>query len=75
MWTRLLRGFAAVLLVSSFSLPFAVGQDDKIERGVKLDSSSDSEKGSSGPSALPYFVMAIYSMLVLTIVCMPSRKA
>jgi hypothetical protein len=77
MWTRLLRCFAAVFLVLSLSLPFAVGQggDISIDRGVKLDTSSESEKGSSGPSALPYFVMAIYSMLVLTIVCMPSRRA
>ena len=75
MWTRLLGCFAAVLLVFSLSLPNAAGQDDKIERGVKLDTSSDSDKGSSGPSALPYFIMAIYSMCVLTIVCMPSRKA
>jgi hypothetical protein len=77
MWTRLLRCFAAVLIVLSLSLPFATGQSDdtNISRGVKLDPSADSDKGSSGPGALPYFVMAIYSMLVLTIVCMPSRKA
>ncbi|HEY7330407.1 MAG TPA: hypothetical protein VH592_22395 [Gemmataceae bacterium] len=76
MWTRLLRCLAAVLIVFSLSLPFAAGQSDtSIDRGVKLDPSADSDKGGSGPSALPYFVMAIYSMLVLTIVCMPSRKA
>jgi hypothetical protein len=76
MWSRVLRCFAAIFLVLSLSLPFAAGQSDtSIERGVKLDTSSDSEKSGSGQSALPYFIMAIYSMLVLTIVCMPSRKA
>ena len=77
MRTQLLRLFAAVLLVLSLALPFAVGQsDDKIERGVKLDATADSDKeGGSSPSALPFFVMAIYSMLVLTIVFMPSRQA
>ena len=75
MWTRLLRCMAAVLIGLSLSLPFASGQSDTIDRGVKLDPTADTDKGGSGPSALPYFVMAIYSMLVLTIVCMPSRKA
>jgi hypothetical protein len=75
MWTRLLRCFAAVLLVLSLALPFAAGQDDtSVSRGVKLDPTAESEK-SSGPSALPHVAMVLYSMLVLTIVFMPSRKA
>jgi hypothetical protein len=73
---RLLRFFGAILLVLSLSLPFAAGQNDTtIQRGVKLDPAAASDEGGSSTSALPYFVMAIYSMLVLTIVCMPSRKA
>ncbi len=74
---RLLRFFAAILLVLSLSLPFAAGQGDlpTVDRGVRLDPTADSERSGSNTAALPYFVMAIYTMLVLTIVCMPSRKA
>jgi hypothetical protein len=76
MWTRLLRCFAAILLVLSLSLPFAAGQNDTtIQRGVKLDPSAESNEGGSNTAALPFFVMAIYTMLVLTIVFMPSRQA
>jgi hypothetical protein len=75
MWTRLSRFFAAVILVLSLSLPFAAGQSDKVERGVKLDPTADSDKSGSSTAALPFFVMAIFTMLVLTIVFMPSRKA
>jgi hypothetical protein len=76
MWTRLSRFFAAVVLVSSLSLPFAAGQSDiSVDRGVKLDPTSDSDKSGSSTAALPFFVMAIFTMLVLTIVFMPSRKA
>jgi hypothetical protein len=78
MLPRLLRWVAAILLVFSLSLPFAAGQSDSslptVERGVSAEA-AQSEKSSSSPSALPYFVLAIYTMLVLTIVCMPSRKA
>lgn len=74
----LLRGLAAVLLTVSLSLPFAAGQGDpslpSVQRGVSKDA-VETEKSSSSPSALPHFVLAVYTMLVLTIVCMPSRKA
>jgi hypothetical protein len=78
MRTHLLRCFLAVLLVLALLLPFAAGQpsdDSSITRGVKLDPAAASDQGGSGPSALPYFVMVIYALGVLTIVCMPSRKA
>jgi hypothetical protein len=72
----LLRCLAALLVVFSLSLPFAAGQNDptKIERGVPAEA-VQGEKSSSSPAALPYFALAIYTMLVMTIVCMPSRKA
>jgi hypothetical protein len=78
MLTRLLRCLVAVLVVFSLSLPSAVGQDDlKVERGVKVkkEAADDDESSSSSSPALPYFVLIVYSMLVLTIVFMPSRKA
>jgi hypothetical protein len=78
MLPRLSRILFAVLLVFSMSLPFAVGQNDSslpsVERGVKVDKSGG-EKSTSSPAAFPYFAMAIYTILIMTIVCMPSRKA
>jgi hypothetical protein len=78
MLRRLLRVLFAVVVFFSMSLPFAVGQSDSslpsLERGVKLDKSGG-EKSTSSPSAFPYFAMAIYTILIMTIVCMPSRKA
>ncbi len=76
MWRRLSHFVAAILVVFSLSLPFAAGQSDiSVDRGVKLDPTADSDKSGSSTAALPFFVMAIYTMLVLTIVFMPSRKA
>ncbi len=76
MCKRLSHFVAAVLLVFSLSLPFAAGQSDiSVDRGVKLDPTANSDNSGSSTAALPFFVMAIYTMLVLTIVCMPSRKA
>jgi len=75
MLTHLFRSLAALGLTLSLALPFAAGQGDlTIERGVKVEA-TESEKGSSGSPALPYFVIVVYSLLVLTIVYMPSRKA
>ncbi len=76
MWTRLRHFVAAVLLVLSLSLPFATGQSDiSVDRGVRLDPTTSSDNSGSSTAALPFFVMAVYTMLVLTIVFMPSRKA
>lgn len=78
MLPRMLRWFVAVLLVVSLSLPFAAAQPDaappRIERGVQVDTSDDKSNDTS-TAAFPYFMMAVYTMLVLTIVCMPSRQA
>ncbi len=76
MLSRLLRCLAAVFLVFSLSLPFAAGQDKiTIERGVKKEAVEGDEESSSSSPALPYVFLILYSMLVLTIVFMPSRKA
>jgi len=75
MLRRLLHTLAAFLLVFSLSLPFASAQGDvSIDRGVKLDPAQEQKSSESSP-ALAYFILALYTMLVLTIVCMPSRKA
>ena len=79
MLPRLIRILAAVLVIFSLSLPFARAQSDSslpsVERGVKGGSTSSDDKSSSSTPVFPYFVMSIYTMLILTIVCMPSRKA
>lgn len=78
MLPRLLHFVAAVVVVLTLSLPFAVGQQNSdpttVERGVKLDPAS-TEKSTGSSPVFAYFVMIIYTFLVLTIVCMPSRKA
>jgi hypothetical protein len=74
MLTRLRRILIAIFVIFSMSLPFAAAQKDGgIERGVKLDPAASESSGP--PAALPYFAMTIYTMLIMTIVCMPSRKA
>jgi hypothetical protein len=76
MMSRLFHGLAAVLVVGALSLPFAEAQSDvSLERGVKVDPSGEQKSSGSSSPAFPVFVMILYTMLVLTIVCMPSRKA
>jgi glucan phosphoethanolaminetransferase (alkaline phosphatase superfamily) len=79
MLPRLLRCLASVLVVVSLSLPFAAAQSDAplptLERGVRVDTTEEQKSTSTSPAAVPHVVMALYAMLVLTIVCMPSRKA
>ncbi|MHB1425222.1 MAG: hypothetical protein ACYC3I_18790 [Gemmataceae bacterium] len=84
MLPRLFRFIAAVVLALSMALPSALGQAsnppppnaplESVERGVKVD---PADSANSGPPsyALPYFTMAIFTMLILSIMCMPSRKA
>lgn len=75
MLSHLRRFVAALAVVLTLSLPFAAGQSDiSVERGVKADPAS-SDKSSGSSSALPYFALVVYTLLVMTIVCMPSRKA
>lgn len=79
MLSRLLRCLASVLVIVSLSLPFATAQSDSalpnVDRGVRVDTSEEQKSSSTSPAAVPHVVMALYAMLVLTIVCMPSRKA
>jgi hypothetical protein len=80
MLPRLLRFLAAVVLIFSLSLPFAAGQTDSsftIERGVKVDKANPSgdDGGGSSPHALAYVALTAFTLLIMTIVCMPSRKA
>jgi hypothetical protein len=72
----LLRCLAAIVVALSLSLPFAAGQKEAptIERGVRAEDAQSEKSGSSAP-VFPYFVLVIYTLLVMTIVCMPSRKA
>lgn len=73
----LLRCFAALLVALSLSLPFAAGQNDapKIDRGVRAEDVQGQQQSGASTPVFPYFLLAIYTLLVMTIVCMPSRKA
>jgi len=78
MLRHLFRCIVAALVVLSLSLPFTAGQGTPppptVERGVSGDATDASEKSGSS-FAFPYALLLIYALLILTIVCMPSRKA
>jgi hypothetical protein len=62
---RLLRLLAPAVLALALWTPPAHAQP----------AAAEAEKTERSPSALPYTVLVIYTLAVLTIVCMPSRKA
>jgi hypothetical protein len=66
MLRRLLRYLAPALLVLALSSTTVQAQPP---------ANAETEKSEKSTSALPYFVLTIYTLLVMTIVCMPSRKA
>ena len=64
MLRNLLRGFVLALL--------AVVDAPTVHAQV---TSPEEEKSERSAPALPYAVMALFTLFVLTVVCMPSRKA
>ncbi len=64
MLRRLLRAFASLLVVVALGTPSAQAQTP-----------AEPEKSERSTSALPYAVILVYTILVLMIVCVPSRKA
>jgi hypothetical protein len=64
---RLLRLFASLLLIFACLTP-AVRSQPPAPAG-------EQEKSERPTFALPYAFLLIYTLVVLTIVCMPSRKA
>ena len=60
-----LRFLAPLLIVLGLATPAVYAQAPNAEP----------EKTEQSAPALPYAVLIIYTLLVLTIVCMPSRKA
>lgn len=65
MLRRVLRFCAPLLVVLVLATPAARAQTPTAE----------AEKTERSTSALPYVFAILYTMLVLMIVCMPSRKA
>ncbi len=61
-WLRLL---APLLIVLGLATPAVHAQPAPAE----------AEKTEQSAPALPYALLILYTLLVLTIVCMPSRKA
>jgi hypothetical protein len=68
MLRRLLHCFAACLLVLSLAVPAVRAQPTTAP-------AAETEKGEKSTPVFPYFLLILYSLLILTIVCMPSRKA
>lgn len=67
MLRRLIRFLAPVLLALVLGAPAALAQGQTAP--------AEGDKSEHSVSALPYAVMMVYTLAVLTIVCMPSRKA
>lgn len=67
MFRRLFRCLVSCLiLLSLLGSPTVQAQTPSLQ---------EAEKSEKSTPVFPYFLMIIYSMLILTIVCMPSRKA
>jgi hypothetical protein len=66
MLRRLLRFFAPFLLALALCAPAVQAQ---------TTTATEPEKTEHSTSALPYAAALLYALLVLTIICMPSRKA
>ncbi len=58
-------------LLMSLSLVFV----DSPTVRAQQPSAPDTEKSDKSTPVFPYFLLIIYSLLILTVVCMPSRKA
>ena len=63
---RLLRCLAPCLIALSLGSPPVQAQQP---------TAPEAEKSEKSTPVFPYFLLIIYSMLILSIVCMPSRKA
>lgn len=76
MWRRLVRWFAAGLLVLACGLPVVRADEMKVDRINTRDAAADSDsEGGGRPPALQYLVAVAFTLSVLVIVCMPSRKS
>jgi hypothetical protein len=66
MLRRILRFVGPVLLALILGVPGVQAQPG---------ATTEADKSEHSAPALPYAVALLYTLLVLTIVCMPSRKA
>jgi hypothetical protein len=73
MGRALIRWLAAVLVAAVCCLPaWAQKSKDDIQRGVRDDVGPGLETNPTG--ALPYAIAILSTIIVLVVVCMPSRK-
>jgi hypothetical protein len=70
MWRRLVRWLAPVLVIGALALP-VFGQSRPPGRMQYKDQEEEKEHG---PPALQYTVAAVSTIIILIILCMPSRK-
>jgi hypothetical protein len=66
MFRRLLLGLVVGLSLISLGSPSVHAQQP---------AATEADKSDKSTPVFPYFLLVIYSLLILTIVCMPSRKA
>ena len=72
MWRRILTWLASLLLIVAVSTPPAYGQQ---KAPMRFEYGKEAEEAKErGPPALQYTVAALSTILVLLILCMPSRK-
>jgi hypothetical protein len=73
MWRRILALLAALFVALTVSTPAARAQ--KLENRWKPSTpAADDDSRERGPPALQYTVATASTILVLVVLCMPSRK-
>jgi hypothetical protein len=71
MWRKLLSQLAALIVVAATCLPVAHAQHPPMR--IEYDATTG-EKKERGPPALQYSFAAFSTIIVMVILCMPSRK-
>jgi hypothetical protein len=81
MWRLLLSCLAPLLLVLAFSLPAARAQQGGTPPSTTSPSPAPSSSSEGGGSSrgqevgvFPWVIAFIFTVLILLVVCMPSRK-
>jgi hypothetical protein len=72
-WRRLLSWLASLLMIVAFGAPAAFAQQERTP--MRMEYGKDAgEKKEHGPPALQYTAAAVSLIVIMVILCMPSRK-
>jgi hypothetical protein len=77
MWRLLVTWLGSLLLVLAFCLPAGRAQAPNPPApapGPAPAASPSEQGGAEGPGAFPWLVAVLCTVLILLVVCMPSRK-